>query len=72
MGILPTNCEQLVGLICDQQKWEVNQMVDIEGQPLRLGDVLKTRCLRSITEDLVSLFQMEIDQALNQLLAMPL
>lgn len=65
LGILPTNCEQLVGLICDQQKWEVNQMVDIEGQPLRLGDVLKTRCLRSITEDLVSLFQMEIDQALQ-------
>lgn len=65
LGILPTNCEQLVALICDQQRWNADQIVDMEGQAMRLGEVLKSRCLRSITEDLVSLFQMEIDQALQ-------
>lgn len=53
LGVLPSNCSQLVFKVLLAAKLEPAQEVCIDGRKMQLEDTLKRRCLRSITTELV-------------------
>jgi sulfite reductase (NADPH) flavoprotein alpha-component len=49
LGVFPTNCDQLIRDVCQAANINPDEIVQEDGLPRALSEVLRERCLRSIT-----------------------
>ncbi len=52
LGVLPTNCDQLIQDIRQAAHVDLQSIVQLDGLTRSLADALRERCLRSVTADL--------------------
>ena len=62
LGILPTNCDQLVRQVCMAAGLVPQTLVVVEEQSTPLEDILAQRCLRSIPLELIERAQQRVRQ----------
>lgn len=55
LGLWPTNCDGLVQHLIDAAKLDPSLSLTVDGATIRLAEILKQRCLRSVPAELVEL-----------------